>query len=564
VISQMSTPVLVLALSCALAATTNSASNAGRKFYNDDPLTREPETQDASAAQEHEIDLFFDLALNLFAKPGDQTRDVRARNINTIDEVPDSSWFTNRILARLLTTAEAVRGPLTDDGPAPGTWSITGAKQAGFAPGFTVRDAKGTIWFVSFDSRGNPEAATGAILVANKIFWTLGYWQVENHLVAVRPDQLLIADSATVRPPSGVVRRMRPGDLEDVLRRAHRSDDGSYRAVAARAVPGRPLGGFRYHGTRSDDPNDLVPHEHRRELRALKVFGAWTNLVDMKAGNTLDTLVKENGRNVVRHYLQDVGSTFGTGALGPREYDEGWEHLYEGDLAMKRLVRMGFYFRPWQTVRYANHPAIGRFEAEAFDPREWQPRVPTAALRHARADDTFWAARRVTAFSDELIRAIVSTGRYTDPKAEQHLADVLIQRRDKIGLAYLPSVNPVVNFALDQTGRLTFENAAVNAGFAKPPVGGYLVRWFAFDNNSGTASPIGSPTAVAVTEARAPGGLTGAAFVKLEVSAIQPPNESWTKPVDVYFRRAAGGWVLVGLERMPSPHRAAEITEAKR
>ena len=73
-----------------------------------------------------------------------------------------------------------------------------------------------------------------------------------------------------------------------MLRRADRAADGSYRAVAARAVPGRPLGGFRYYGTRSDDPNDIVPHEHRRELRALKVFGAWTNLVDMKAGNTLD------------------------------------------------------------------------------------------------------------------------------------------------------------------------------------------------------------------------------------------------------------------------------------
>src|SRR6185436_8314525 len=133
-------------------------------------------------------------------------------------------------------------------------------------------------------------------------------------------------------------------------RRAHRSRDGSYRAIAARAVPGRPVGGFRYYGTRSDDPNDVVPHEHRRELRALKVFGAWTNLVDMKAGNTLDVLVTEHGRNVVRHYLQDVGSTFGTGAMAPREFDEGWEHLYEGDLVWKRLVSMNFVFRPWQTV----------------------------------------------------------------------------------------------------------------------------------------------------------------------------------------------------------------------
>ena len=63
-----------------------------------------------------------------------------------------------------------------------------------------------------------------------------------------------------------------------------------------RRCPAAPVGGFRYYGTRPDDPNDVVPHEHRRELRALQVFGAWTNLVDMKAGNTLDTVITENGR----------------------------------------------------------------------------------------------------------------------------------------------------------------------------------------------------------------------------------------------------------------------------
>ena len=148
----------------------------------------------------------------------------------------------------------------------------------------------------------------------------------------------------------GAKRPMRDADLDAILRRAHRGADGSYRAIAARAVPGRPVGGFRYYGTRPDDPNDIVPHEHRRELRALKVFGAWTNLVDMKAGNTLDAVVVENGRSVVRHYLQDVGSTFGTGANGPREYDEGWELLYDGDLMLKRLVTLGFFIAPWQTV----------------------------------------------------------------------------------------------------------------------------------------------------------------------------------------------------------------------
>jgi hypothetical protein len=543
----------MLAVVCAsLLIGTASPSGAPRKFYDDDPLRRDPETQDASGAKEFEIDLFLDLIANLFGRPGDSTPNVRASNLTTTDEVADSSWFTNRILARPISIDEAVRGPLAGTGPAPGKWSVARPKTTGFAPGFTMRDANGDLWFVSFDARGYPEAATGAILVANKIFWTLGYWQIENYLITVRPEQLTIADSATTIPPSGKMRKMRPSDLEEVLRRAHGAN-GAYRAIAARAVPGRPLGGFQYHGTRPDDPNDLVPHEHRRELRALKVFGAWTNLVDMKAGNTLDAVVTENGRSVVRHFIQDVGSTFGTGANGPREYDEGWEYLVETDVTLKRLVRLGFYYPPWLTAGYVEQPAIGRFEGAAFDPLAWKPRVAMAAFLRARADDNFWAARRVMAFSDDLIRAIVKTGQYSDPQAEQLLADVLIQRRNKIGQAYLPAVNPLVDFALDSRGRLSFENAAVAAGVAKTPAGGYRVEWSRFDNQTGEATAIGSSTATLGEQAQAPAGLPSSAgsFVKLQVSAVDSSEPSWAAPVDVYFRRTGEGWTLVGLERLP-------------
>ena len=65
------------------------------------------------------------------------------------------------------------------------------------------------MWFVSFDAAGYPEAATGALIVANKIFWTLGYWQVENHLVTVTPGTITIADTAVFRPVSGKKRPMR-------------------------------------------------------------------------------------------------------------------------------------------------------------------------------------------------------------------------------------------------------------------------------------------------------------------------------------------------------------------
>ncbi len=449
----------------ALLAVAPAPAASTRRFLDDDPVSREPDTQDASGVQEWDINLITDLAINLFGRPGDSNPDVRAKNVNTIDEVPDSSWFTNRIVARPIGIDEAVLGPVTSDGPAAGPWTVVAPKNQGFAPGFVIRDVRGEMWFISFDAAGYPEAATGALIVANKIFWTLGYWQVENHLVTVAAATITIADTTMFRPVSGKRRPMRKSDLDEVFSRAHRAEDGTYRAVAARAVPGRTVGGFRYHGTRPDDPNDVLPHEHRRELRALKVFGAWTNLVDMKAGNTLDSVITEGNRGVVRHYLQDVGSTFGSGANGHREYDEGWEHLYERDLTRKRLLTFGFFIQPWQTLEYEENSAIGRFEGHTFDPATWKPRVPTAAFLRARADDCFWAARRVAAFSDELIRRLAATARYSDPKATTLLADILIQRRDKIAAAYLTVLNPLVDFALSADGELSFRNAAVDTAW---------------------------------------------------------------------------------------------------
>jgi hypothetical protein len=527
-----------------------------RKFYRDDPITVEPETQDASKVAHFNIDLFYDLLLNQFARPGEPPG-PRAKNVNTIDEVPDSGWFTNRIPEKPITVAEAVRGATTGSGPVPGKWTVIRAKTEGAAPGFTIRDGSGETWFLAFDPKSNPEGATGAAVVASRIFWTLGYFQAEYYISELRPDQLTVDPKATYTPPSGRERPMKLSDVLPVLHRVARKPNGSYRVLASRLLPGRILGGFKYYGTRSDDPNDVIPHEHRRELRALKVFGAWTNLVDMKALNTMDTLVTENGRARVRHYLLDVGSTFGIGANGPREWWEGYEYLFEQDKTLKRMVSFGFYLQPWQTVDYQEYPAVGRFEGDQFNPDDWKSRVPAGAVLRARADDEFWAARRVMAFSDELIRAIVKTGQYSDPRAEEHLGTVLIKRRNKIGQAYLTRLNPLVRFSLTASDVLTFENAAVRTGMAKEP-SSYAATWSEFNNNTGATRPLGE-TKSSNEQMNAPSGLPSnvGSFVQAEVRAVGAPHASWEKPVRVCFRRLERGWKLVGLERMAEEPRHA-------
>jgi hypothetical protein len=545
----------------AVAVGVTVASAAGPHFYDDDPIARVPESRDAAGAKPLDIGLFYEYSYNLFVTARRSPSNRRAGNLNTIDEVPDSSWFTNRFGAEPLTPDRLARGPNSDVKPSPEKWVLLREKSAGTNPGFTARDAAGRTWFLQFDIPAFPEGGTGAVEVATKLFWGLGYNQVETFITTFDPAHAAIDPKATAKRPSGARTPFTRDDMARVLERAARNADGTYRVSAGALVPGTILGPFRYSGTRSDDPNDLVPHEERRELRALRVFGAWTNLVDWKAGNTLDALVDENGRMLVKHYLQDVGSSFGM-ANEPHEWDMGWEYYYESSASLRRLYSYGFALSPWQTVPYDLYPSIGLFEGDHFDPTTWRPQTPVEPYIDMRADDAFWAARRVMAFSDELIRAAVHVGQYSDPAAERHLGDVLIKRRDAIGRAYLTAINPIVSPRLDAAG-LVFENAAVAAGFARPP-SAYLATWSRFDNATGATSAI-ADTRSTETRMAPPRDLPAAlgSFVKVDLAAESAEHPSWRQPIRMYFRRTVDGWKLVGLERL-ADDTAAPRPAAKR
>ena len=301
---------------------------------------------------------------------------------------PDSNWFTNRVGVRSVTVDELVKGPGTGTGPAPGGWTVIGAKNDGVMPGFTVRDSAGQVWFIKFDPPGHPAMATGTEVVVARLFWALGYNVPETHLATLRPEELTISEEARITPPSGRRRAFKEGDIRRLLRRAHRNPDGTYRVLASKDLEGRPVGPFRFYGTRSDDPNDIIPHEHRRELRAYGTFAAWVNHVDSKSINTLDTVIEQDGRQVVRHHLLDFGSTIGSAGVYPREAYEGAEYLVEGKKTLAGMPSFGFYIKDWRTIPRYRARSVGAFPIDnsQWDPEEWKPRyaelgVPIGSAR---------------------------------------------------------------------------------------------------------------------------------------------------------------------------------------
>jgi hypothetical protein len=526
------------------------------RFYDDDPIVREPESQDATQAQSYTIVDLYEMTRNLFVTQRYKPTGLRAQNINTVDEVPDSSWFTNRLGSRAVTEDELVRGPNLGAPPDPSKWVLTRQKTAGAHPGLTAKDARGETWFMEFDRPYFPEGATSAIAIASKMFWALGYNQVESFVTTFDPRVVEFDPNATVKRPSGARTPFTRADMNEILAQVKRNPDGTYRAIAGRLIPGRIIGNALYEATRPDDPNDVVPHEHRRELRALRVFGAWTNLTDLKAANMIDSLVTENGRTVVKHYLQDVGSTFGM-CNDLHQWDIGWEHYYEPHTTLKRLVSFGFALSPWQKVQYVEYPSVGKFEGDQFDPRTWKPQTPTTAYMELRDDDGFWAARRVAAFTDDLIRAVVHTGEFSDPAAEKYLGDVLVKRRNTIVRVYMTGINPIVSPRLE-TDTLTFANAAVDQDIAQAPRA-YHASWMRFDNATGDthllATTDGRTTTVAV-----PGDLptNPGAIVAVDLSA-DSDYPAWTRPIRTYFRRIGDGWKLVGLDRLPADAAPSQI-----
>jgi len=389
-----------------------------------------------------------------------------ADNVNALDEAPNSSWFTNRHAIQRLSAEELAHGPGVAAPDTTGPWQIVSGKFEGGTVGFTVQDPAGTRYLLKFDSSGNNEMGSSAEVIGTKVLHAAGYNVPKNSVVFFHPSRLRIGPKARVPDGEGGKRPMTEKDLQDILGHVTFQPDGRLRCVASEFLSGGLVGVFSYHGRRRDDSNDRVAHEHRRELRGLRVISSWLNDADRRAANTLDLHVEDaEGRTYLKHYLIDMGSCLGSNNLMPHMPKYGNEYVWDPRTIGMSLVALGLYRKPWEEPLPMSYPSIGYFENQTFRPERWVPTYPNPAFERCTARDGYWGAKTVMSFSDGDIATMVSTARMSDPGAERELTRLLSERRNMIGRYWFGRVSPVDRFWVD-SAHLGFVDLGVAGNLA--------------------------------------------------------------------------------------------------
>jgi hypothetical protein len=397
-----------------------------------------------------------------------------ASNVNSLDEVPHSAWFTNRIGLRAMSLEEIARGPARNDGPDMSRpLTVVKAKTEGVTPGFNVKDVRGDTYLLKFDPPCCPDMTSAADVISGRILYACGFNVPADFVVRFRREDLVLGPTVQIAEPGGAKRPMTAADLDEILSRVSPGPDGRWRAVASQYLTGKPVGPFCWRGRRKDDPNDRVNHENRRELRGLRVIAAWIGHFDTKQQNTLDTYVEEGGRHYLRHHLIDFASTLGAGATGPFP-ESNFEYALDVPASLGRALSLGIHQDAWRRVRRpAGLDAVGFFESKEFDPIEWKPLDPNSAFANLTDRDGYWAAKIVSAFTNPQIEAIVAEGRYRDAAASAWIARTLEARRDKVARYWFDRVAPLDYFSLEGS-MLRFHDLASERGLE--PAGGARYR----------------------------------------------------------------------------------------
>ena len=520
---------------------------AAQKFFPDDPLEKELTPLDTPDPLYRALSATLEYFTNAFSAPGEEHPEsgvIPALGINTMDEVMDGAWFVNRHSKKRLTPEELQRGPGNQSPPSLSLqWDVLAVKRFGYRPGMLIEDDWERQYFLRFDPPGKLELSTGAEVVSSKLIYALGYWTTENYLLYFDRSRLRAAAEGADITSMGETRNLLEEDIDEFLKGVPIDPGRGYRTVATRVPPGVPLGPFQFYTTRADDPNDLFPHEHLRALRGFFVFSSWINHIYASAPTTLDILVEEDIGServrYIRHYLIEFFSSLGAATGRQKEIREGNEPIFSMDSVARNFGQFGVYTPGWMKATFPNLPGVGRFEAQTFEPAKWQPNYESMPFRNRLPDDEFWAAKILMSLTDEDIRTVVKTGEYSNPQAEQWIADSLIERRDRIGRHYLTKLLPVDDFRIENK-ELKFTDLTVKHGLENPHE--FQIFWSTFDNiREASFKILGASGAALPDDVRnaAPGSYFVAELVE----------EGGSNRTLVYVRKETDGVRVAGVER---------------
>ena len=444
-----------------------------QRFLPDDPLWSDPDRMDMPFPKPQPADEVgggpIEFARRLLRPP--IATPNPAVNANTVQGVPNSSWYTNRHYRFPMSEASLRQGPNTTPGPAMSSpWQVERIHNEALLK-IVVRDATGRRFRLLFDATDYPEMATGAAMVSSRLLHALGYNVPHYWLRRIDRARLVPHPDSTVTPAG----------IDSMLARTSRRPNGTYRVLVSR-IPGveRRIGPFAFHGTRVDDANDVFPHEDRRELRGLRLVSAWLQHSMIRHRHTLDVGVREDDRRFVRHYLTDLHLTLGSGGAAPKPRWSGHKHLLELDQVLQRVATIGLSGGDWSETTVPNWPAVGHFESAEFHPTQWRPEWPNPAFQRATPADAFWAAKKIRHVSRVDIAAIVETADYSSVVTENYIIDTLLRRRNAIGQAYLHWGGGLARFTV-QDGRLQFQDLRARYNNA-PDSLQRTVTWHVFEN----------------------------------------------------------------------------------
>ena len=498
--------LLAVALGAALPACGAPATVGELRFHNQPPiwvvndrrnLTAEPEEEKFYKSLYH-----FDGVWHKRIDRWMQMRRVRrATSTNSLDEVPDSTWFTNRIGVRELSLEEMRVGPNRTGSPEDHRpWVIKSSKVGGVTVGFIIVDQRGVRYVLKFDEKGIPEVETGADLVLQRLMWACGFNVPEDYIVHFKREDLVRAPDAVVKDPMGGETPMTDAFIDRQLAEINIGKDGVIRGLASQFIPGKPVGGHARDGVREDDANDTIPHQLRRENRGLYAIFSWLDQTDVKEDNTLDTYVADPTNKDV-HYLVHYHIDFGKG-LGSQGYINqrhwvGFAYIVDFAQVAASAVTLGLWPRPWEGRWEPSYIGAGIYESERYDPGRWKPYTPSYFPFHdADRFDKFWGSKILIRFTRDQLRTAVEQGRYSDPRAVKYLTDTLVARQRKTARHWFDQVNPLDRFEVAQTGdgyQLCFDDLSIKYTLALPdPPTRYSARAYDYDGNptgwSGSAS----------------------------------------------------------------------------